>query len=189
MMSSHSESIAAVVGFLLMTLAPGLARAQSDAQTKVAIAPAAARVRPASAEAGALLAEGISRSPALARLVADLEQSDLIVAIEVSSFLPTAGDLTLIGATPAFRYARIRLRIPNARVDTIASLGHELQHAIELVTARDVRDSSAMRDLYARIGHDGWTHDRFETRAAQEMGWRVRDELMKSPPPAASALR
>jgi len=187
--TSRTRTITAVAALLLLSLLPIPASPQTGAQTTPAASPNTSRVRPCSPEVAALLADGMSRSPTLTRLVAEIEQTDLLVPVEFSSFLPTVGDLRLIGWTSAFRYVRIRLKIPNGRVEMIASLGHELQHAIELAAAFDVRDDAGMGRLYRQIGRHNWGGDRFETRAAQEMGWRVRDELMEHRTPVGLASR
>ena len=60
-----------------------------------------------------------------------------------------------------------------------AILGHELMHAVEVANDDGVRDQCSFRRLYVRIGHsrDGQT---FDTRAAQDAGARVLDELRGS---------
>ena len=175
-MSRH-QIIIGLATLSMSTLIPGLSTARSG--TERAPATVTEHVRPSSQEGRDLLADGISHSPTLARLVAELEHTDLLVRIELSAFLPTAGDLRLVGGTSMFRYVQIRLKIPNSRVEMMASLGHELQHALELASESSVRDDAGMRRLYEHIGRDDWTGGRFETRAASEIGWRVRDELME----------
>jgi hypothetical protein len=177
--ASRSSSILALVVVVLITHASRPAGAQTLTPRAVGSAPGASRVRSVHADALALIAEGIARSPTLARLIAEIDRSDVLVSVELSSFLPSAGELTFVGGTSAFRYVRIRVRIPGARLDTIAALGHELQHACELAAAPSVRDSAGMRRLYQELGQGDWRGEHFETRSAQDVGFRVRDEVMK----------
>ena len=178
-MASRSSSILALVVVVLITRGSRPAGAQTLTPRAVRRAPSASRVRSAQAEALALIAEGIARSPTLARLIAEIDRSDVLVSVELSSFLRSAGDLVLVGGTSAFRYVRIRVRIPGARVDTIAALGHELQHACELAAAPSVRDSAGMRRLYQELGQGDWRGEHFETRSARDISVRVRDEVVK----------
>src|SRR5262245_27345882 len=188
-MAGRSSSILVLVGVAFVMHASPPAGAQALTTAALGSAPGTARVRSADAEALALIAEGIARSPTLARLVGEIDGSGLLVNVELSSFLPSAGDLTLVGGTSAFRYVRIRLRIPGTRLDTIAALGHELQHARELAAATSVRDSAGMRRLYQELGRGDWRGEHFETQSAQDVGFRVRDEVMKHAPPVSVAAR
>jgi hypothetical protein len=76
------------------------------------------------------------------------------------------------------RYLRIEVRTPRSPLELLATIGHELQHAVEIARAPGVRNSAAMRDLYRRIGQNGANALTFETSDAQEVGKRVRLELM-----------
>jgi hypothetical protein len=62
--------------------------------------------------------------------------------------------------------------------DLMGSIGHELQHAVEVLSHRTIRSSSAMRLLYNKEGnkYGGW----FETNAAIQAGTAVRAELQES---------
>ena len=171
-----------VIGFVAQLVVACTAAASTCAQSlghdTTPLLPSA-RVRTVGPEAAALLGDGVARSPTLAQLVSDVNQTELLVRVELASFLKSSGDISIISATSAFRYLRIRVRIPAARTDLIVALAHELRHAIEIAGDPDARDESAVRRLYARIGRADWKGDHFETRAAQETGWRVRDELTK----------
>ena len=62
--------------------------------------------------------------------------------------------------------------------ELMGSIGHELQHAVEVLSNPNVRSGSAMTLLYLNgVGLHG---DRFETDAAIEAGDAVRAELQKS---------
>ena len=77
------------------------------------------------------------------------------------------------------RYVLIRIdRWRTTPTERIALLGHELQHALEVAAAPEVRDAKGLASLYRRIGWEGQP-DRFETTAAQTMGNRIRSQLAK----------
>ena len=169
--TGHARTIVSVAALSCSTLVPVLSSAEATCTST------ATRVRPGNGEVCEILAEGLSRSPTLAGLVGAVEKTDLLVRVDLAPSLPTAGELNFIGGTSMFRHLRIRLKIPGSRLEMIAWLGHELQHALEIAAASDVRDDAAMRRLYTRIGLARGANQ-FETRAAIETGWRVRDELM-----------
>ena len=76
-----------------------------------------------------------------------------------------------------YRYLRIQIRADLSRREAIALIGHELQHAMEIAAATEVRDSSAMSRLYKRIGHTSNGEHTYDTEAAQNTGRVVRREL------------
>jgi hypothetical protein len=59
----------------------------------------------------------------------------------------------------------------------VAALGHELQHAMEVADAPDVRDEGALARFYARIGTEGALPRSYDTLAAQLAGRRVLMEV------------
>ena len=58
--------------------------------------------------------------------------------------------------------------------ETIALIGHELRHALEVAASPDVRDQAGLTKLYKRIGEPAGCAHSFDTRAAQNTGRRVR---------------
>ena len=69
----------------------------------------------------------------------------------------------------------------------IATLAHELQHAVEVVEDSAVTDEKTLVALYKRIGRPNRTNSStgWETVAAQEAGYQVRRELVSVPASAA----
>jgi hypothetical protein len=126
-----------------------------------------------------MLAVGAERSPTIARLRATLEQSDVIVYVETSRNLAPSidGRLTLLNAGHGHRYLRIDIRQSLTPREMLAILGHELQHAVEVAQAHDVRDDRSLIELYRRIGVSRDARSHFETLAARAAGSRVRAEL------------
>jgi hypothetical protein len=135
-------------------------------------------VRAASAEARQLLLRAAGQSPTLAGFVADLENSDVIVTVELKPLPKTVnGFVQVAAATPATRYLRIVLRVPNAGPDLMAVLGHELRHVVEIAGMPDVRDDRSLAAAYRRIGTPGQGDGFFETPAALDAGRAVAREL------------
>jgi hypothetical protein len=138
------------------------------------------RVRATDARLRSLLAEGLHRSRTFAGLVTALNRSDVIVYIESVMILPkgTEGRLTMLPPAGAHRYLRVQVRADLSRRETIALIGHELQHAMEIAGAAEVRDASTLVKLYQRIGHVSTGEHTYDTEAAQSMGRVVRRELV-----------
>jgi hypothetical protein len=76
------------------------------------------------------------------------------------------------------RLLQIRIDPRKADRDFMASIGHELQHAVEVLSNPTIRSISRMILLFHRTGND-WT-DGFETAAALKAGLAVRAELRAS---------
>jgi hypothetical protein len=136
------------------------------------------RVRPLDAWAHESLDRGVTRSAIVRGLIAELEQSDVIVHVQTISTLPvgTAGQTRLSGDGGECRYIRIQLNRALLPDERAAILAHELQHAAELARS-DVRDNEAVRALYERIGFQVGKGDVFETAAARDAGARAWLEL------------
>lgn len=138
------------------------------------------RTRGLSPTAQALLVEGSRRSSTINALLAELEQSDLIV--DVSDVMPGAGSgptsyLSFTHYDGASRYVLIRIdRLRLSSHERIIWLGHELQHALEVAAAPEVRDSAGLAQLLRRIGWES-VQNRFETLEASMTGNRVRSEI------------
>lgn len=137
------------------------------------------RVRSTDARLQSLLAEGLNRSRTFASLVTALNRTDVIVYIESVMILPpgTMGRLSMMPPTGDFRYLRVQIRADLSRREAIALIGHELQHALEIADAAEVRDSTGMIGLYERIGHASNGEHAYDTEAAQDTGRIVRREL------------
>ena len=138
-------------------------------------------VRGVSALAQQLLTEGLKRSRTFEAIVEALEATDLIVHVEVNSKLPAnvAGRL-MFGSAPKNgpRYLRVQIAEFGTRLDQIASIGHELQHALEVSAAPEVRCAKTFRTLYQRIGEPSLP-TAYDTEAAQRAGQKVLLELLR----------
>jgi hypothetical protein len=83
---------------------------------------------------------------------------------------------TPVTATSSVRFLRVAINAHVVPGDRLPLLAHELQHAVELANAPDVRDDDGMRVLYRRIGHASGV-DQFETAAAMNAERQVRREM------------
>jgi hypothetical protein len=126
-------------------------------------------------KADQLLREGAARSGAFAALLETLERSDVIVYV-VSGGVPGPNHLRLACATGTSRFVRITLNARDAQAALIAGLAHELQHAVEVANAPDVRDDATLAQFYARHGQE-ISSGRFCTREAQAARTTVLNEL------------
>jgi hypothetical protein len=123
-----------------------------------------------------LIDEATVSSPIVNHLIAELQQSDTIVYVELtgSPEIPRARTI-LAAATPDVRFLRISINVVIPPLDRVPLLAHELQHATEIAGDADARDEHGIRELYRRIGLFG-SADRYETAAATEIERRVRAE-------------
>lgn len=144
--------------------------------------PSASRVRAESRDVRALVAEAVSRSSTVRALVDEIERSDVIVYVRVRPFASQRleGRTGFIGSRPLARFLAIELACPRTLDAQMATLAHELQHAVEIARAPWVVGADTLAQYYSRIGDhvegDGTTV-MFETAAAHEVGLRVWHEL------------
>ena len=85
--------------------------------------------------------------------------------------------------TGAYRYVRASISTDLTFNQMIATVAHELQHAVEVIEDETVSDEKSLVALYRRIGRQNSSAapSRWETEAAQEAGFRVRRELIETP--------
>ena len=141
-------------------------------------AAASPRVRGASIRETRILQDLLARSDTARALVADIDATDLIVYVQLAIDQgPGRGATRLVDARGDYRYLRIVIGAMTHPADRGALIAHELQHALEIGRAPDVRDNETLRRLYARIGEDARALFAFETAAARRVGARVSQEL------------
>jgi hypothetical protein len=129
-----------------------------------------------------LIERGLAESATFRRLVHELQQSNVIVYVEIRPDLRThvGGSLRFLAKSATDRFLRISLNATNSEAMLVALLGHELQHAVEVANAPDIVDEKSFRDFYRANGlRTG--RDSFDSLAAQQAGWVVREEMRSSP--------
>ena len=147
--------------------------------TALANAVGGPRIRPTDLRSAKLLLEGLERSATLRTLVNELDARNLIVYLEMQPRLRArlAGSLTWITATPKFRYVRISWNPEMGAETAIATLGHELQHALEVAQEPSIVSAATLEAFYRKHGIDMRSHNGWDTLAARDRGDAVRREL------------
>ena len=135
--------------------------------------------------AGALR-DTLERSPTLQSIVAELEQSDVIVHVTAtpsSARHPHSGRLAFVTAAGGRRFVRITIDSHLSHLQHASLLGHELFHALEVAHEPSVVDQAAFASFYRRVGRSsdhGWLC--FDTAGAQDAGQRVLAEVASTRP-------
>jgi hypothetical protein len=94
-----------------------------------------------------------------------------------------SGTLTWMTRTGPYRYVRASISTDLNFDQMIATVAHELQHAVEVIEDETVVDEKSLIALYRKIGSQSSaaSPNRWETAAAQEAGFQVRRELVAAP--------
>jgi hypothetical protein len=134
-----------------------------------------------------LLAEGRARSGTFARLVETISGTDGIVYVEPGE-CPVAGMrgclLHVLNATAEARYLRITVDTSEPAATLIPVIGHELQHAIEVLQHPGIRTGLDILNFYRSVDTQILNRIKansgsraYETIGAVEVGDAVRDDL------------
>ena len=143
------------------------------------------RLRPQDPRSVQILKEGMARSATFRALVDRIEASQVIVYVSINPILKSSlsGALTWMTRAGEFRYVRASISNELTFNQMIATVAHELQHAVEVLEDESVIDEASLVAMYKRIGEPssaggplGW-----ETLEAQRMGGQVRRELVAEP--------
>jgi hypothetical protein len=165
--------------FLLLTLLCGVAvdplRADDiDDEPKP-------RLRITDPQLQALLQRGVEQSPSLRALIDRLDRTDVVVYVQCARLRSGIdGQLTFVSAAAGLRYVIVQIawQLPPPR--RIATIGHELQHALEVAAHPAIVDQPSMKEAYGRIGYERERISRgaaFNTAAAVHAGERIWKEL------------
>jgi hypothetical protein len=128
-----------------------------------------------------LIRDVMTASPTFHRLVARLEHSDVIVYVTRQYDMPVMleGQVTFMAQAGGVRYLNIRLAWDRPPRRLVATLAHELQHAVEIANLPEVVDDKSLARAYARIGEPAnWSPGgvlAFDTKAAgaiEQKVWR-----------------
>jgi hypothetical protein len=133
-------------------------------------------------DAERLLAEARRRSPTIARLLAALEASDLVVYLDVR-LMPRrrTGRLRVVESDGARRIVKVDVSATARGDEALGWLGHELQHALEVASAPEVRDDGSLECFYRLFGNPQPAQaSRFETEEAIKVRQQVLAEAARS---------
>ena len=140
------------------------------------------RVRAMGSRLAEIIETGGRQSATFRSLLDRLEEGDVIVYLQIAT-LPSSiqGRLRFMSAVAGRRYVLIEVARELDAPRMIAMVGHELQHAVEILDAPEIVDRSTMAAAYGRWGYrkryaaDGWVG--FDTAAAVLVGRQVGREL------------
>ena len=125
------------------------------------------RLRPDDRCARAIVWEGAQSSPTVARLVAAVEASDVVVYVRCETGLRQRGVMTFVAHGGPLTYVLVRVEIGQPERARVATLAHELTHALEVAEACPPLQTAAdLETLYRRIGIPGDRPGEFESRGA-----------------------
>jgi len=157
----------------------------------IAVAPARAEdpwtppphVRPQTSDARDLLADAAARSSLVRAMVDRLEHSDVVVYIRHRQFNDSQlnGWIGVLSVIAGRRYLVIELACGRIKFEQMATLGHELHHALEIADEPSIVDARTLAAYYSRVGINTGDHAgggrTFETVAAQQAGLQVRRDV------------
>ena len=129
-----------------------------------------------------MIAEAERRSPSCRALLATIGRTDGLVYVEHGRCGRGVRACLVMWVTTAgpYRLLRVRLEAQKSDDDAIAKLGHELRHAVEILSEPAITSAAEMYSFYKRFG--SWVGDAsFETRAAVAAGDAIRQELSRAP--------
>ena len=139
--------------------------------------PSVPRVRGCDPLIAALIQEATARSATFRRLVETIDATDGIVYVEQGKGRRGARAYLALTVTVAGPNRILRIVVDTRRDATtlMAAIGHELRHAVEVLSDPAVTSDRAIFFFYQRERPTG--KERFETPAAIRAGSEVLDEL------------
>lgn len=149
---------------------------------EVCVSPAAVvqRLRTLGDVLAAIVTQAIDRSTTFRQLVEAIGETDGIVYVEHGRCgHGVRACLLAVTSAGANRIVRVRVAANKADWDLMGSVGHELQHAVEVLGNPAITSTIAMHLFYLRAGHR--VGNVFETAAAIRAGNNVRAEVRSRP--------
>jgi hypothetical protein len=126
--------------------------------------------------------QAIGASPTFRRLVAVIGATDGIVYVEEGVCRHGVRACLSLSVTRAagFRFLRVLVDVQGAsthqgRLDLMGTIGHELWHALEVLSDRTLTTAAGVFQFYAREAPTA--NDAFETAAAVSIGYAIRSEV------------
>lgn len=177
---ARTGRIVCTVPMLLTAL---VLRLSADAQS-LAAAPVASefpRVRAGNARVASLISEAREQSHTFRALISAIDATDGVVFIEDGRCRRSAPACLMSHVTLAGPYRMLFVRLDPRKpdLDLMASAGHELQHALEVLADASLRSTEAIQFFYMR----GLTYGLLrttETAAAEAVGNAVFLEVQRS---------
>jgi hypothetical protein len=140
--------------------------------------PVVPRLRTMDGALAAIATQAIARSATFRQLVQAISRTDGIVYVEHGRCgHGVRACLLAVMTAGANRVVRVRVAANKIDWDLMGSIGHELQHAVEVLGNPAVTSTAAMHVHY---GHEGYrVGNVFETAAAVQAGNNVRAEVRR----------
>jgi len=146
------------------------------------------RVRPMTPHLSALVAEASQRSTTFHNLVTRIDDTDGVVyLVEQRCGVLNACLLHAVRIAGPNRLLQINVDARKTDSSVMASIGHELQHVVEVLSDPTIRSAPTMR-LFYRL-KCSLCGKEYETDAAVRAGLRIGDELRSGPTPRTFARR
>jgi len=165
-----------VLGTAVMLAAAGLAGPAGAAADELS------GVRSTSPAIRELVDDAMWESPTFRGIVRAIVATDGIVYVEEGVCRHGVHACLLLDVTPAGGYRILRILVDRqgtlahrSRLDLIATIGHELRHALEVLSEQTIRSAAAVFLFY--FSHVPTTNSSFETAAAVAAGAAIRGEL------------
>ena len=175
-----------MAGAILVALLAGAINGWHAEVAQPEDAPRLVRVKPADAEIRRLVSEGHRRSATFRALMKELHESNLIVTIQYGACANGRIRSCVSDVQSDGRQRFVRVKVDSRTTDDrlIATIAHELQHAVEIARDPSVSTPEEALALYRKIALGACrqgTSDKCETQAALDIESRVNDELGRTP--------
>jgi len=164
-----------VLGAIAMVVGGSAVRADQDERVFT-------RVRAADDQFRLLIREGDARSTTFRAMVDEIQQSNALVMVQFG--LCAKGQVrscvSHVGGDARTRTIRILINPRTTNDRLIATIAHELQHALEIIRQPEITNGEQVMQLYRRIGTGKCAEgrsDRCETEAALAVERQVLREL------------
>jgi hypothetical protein len=132
-----------------------------------------------------LLHDGFERSATFRRLVETIDCTNGLIYVEPGKCKPGFYACLLMSVTVSGPHRLLHVRVDTSRDSNsvIASIGHELQHAIEALSEEGVTTNGQLEMFFERLtgGPTARGQLEFETDAALKAGYDVEKELQRPP--------
>ena len=178
----QAAGVAVVVAVLGWTSSAAATESSAADASQEAITATKGPVRGLSPRLVAVITEAAAQSKTFRGLVDRIGNTDGIVFVADGRCGHGVRACLLHAVTIAGPNRLLWILVDPRRTDREAmrSIGHELQHAVEVLDDPNVRSADAIYRLLLRIGGDRDSAGRFETEAATRAGEAVSRDLRKS---------
>ena len=179
--AGFSAGFVAAIFLTIPGVSPGAAAERTDENPAAPQSNETGGVVTTTAWVNGLIAEGMANSGTFAGIASQLLTSNVIATVEPALQLQTglSGYMAFITRTPTRRYVRIYFNPKLQRHQSIAIIGHELRHALEVAMHPEVVNQSTLRAMYAVVGRG--EGDRWDSEGAVEAGRTILRELTSPP--------